>query len=129
MRASIILCTATRFLQPLLLLFSVILLLAGHNEPGGGFAGGLVAAGAVILHALSFGVGSARRSIPVDLRAVVAAGLLLAAAAGIWALAAGAPFLTGLWKDGWGTPVLFDVGVYLVVFGGVLLMVFPLMEE
>lgn len=129
MRTSVILSTATRFLQPLLLLFSLFLLFAGHNEPGGGFAGGLVAAAAYVLHALANGVRPARRSLRVDPQALAAAGLLVAAGSGLAALAAGAPFLTGLWKSGWGTPVLFDLGVYLVVLGGVLLMVFPLMEE
>lgn len=129
MKTSVILSTATRFLQPLLLLFSLFLLFAGHNEPGGGFAGGLVAAAAYVLHALAYGVGPARRSLRVDPRALAAAGLLVAGASGLSALAAGAPFLTGLWSNGWGTPVLFDLGVYLVVLGGVLLMVFPLMEE
>jgi multicomponent Na+:H+ antiporter subunit B len=129
MRTSVILQTATRFLQPLLLLFSFFLLLAGHNEPGGGFAGGLVAAAAVILHALAYGVDSARRTLVVDPRTLIAAGLLVATAAGIWALAAGKPLLTGLWRGGLGTPLVFDVGVYLVVIGGTLLMVFALMEE
>ena len=48
--------TAARLLMPLLLLFSVFLLLRGHNEPGGGFVGGLVAAAAFALYAIAFGV-------------------------------------------------------------------------
>ncbi len=129
MRTSIILQTATRFLQPLLLLFSFFLLLVGHNEPGGGFAGGLVAAAALILHALAYGVDSARRTLGVDPRTLIGAGLLVAASSGLGALAAGLPLLTGLWRGGLGTPLLFDAGVYLVVIGGTLLMVFSLMEE
>lgn len=129
MRTSVILQTATRFFQPLLLLFSFFLLLAGHNEPGGGFAGGLVAAAALILHALAYGVESARRALGVDPRTLIGAGLLVAASSGIWAVLAGRPLLTGLWRGGLGTPLLFDAGVYLVVIGGTLLMVFALMEE
>ena len=54
---SMILSTATRYLLPLLLMFSIFLLLRGHNEPGGGFAGGLVAAAALALYALALGLG------------------------------------------------------------------------
>jgi len=129
MRPSVILQTATRFFQPLLLLFSLFLLLAGHNEPGGGFVGGLVAAAALTLHALAYGVESARRTLIVDPQALLGTGLLVATSSGVWALAAGKPLLTGLWHGGLGTPLLFDVGVYLVVLGGTLLMVFSLMEE
>lgn len=129
MRTSVILQTAARFFQPLLLLFSFFLLLAGHNEPGGGFAGGLVAAAALILHALAYGVDSARRALGIDPRILIGAGLMVAALSGIWAMLAGRPLLTGLWHGELGTPLLFDTGVYLVVVGGALLMVFSLMEE
>ena len=129
MMISVILRTATRFLQPLLLLFSFLLLMVGHNEPGGGFAGGLVAAAAFLLHALAYGVDSARRELIVDPRVLVGLGLLVAAGSGIVALVAGAPLLTGLWRGGLGTPLFFDVGVYLVVVGAALMMVFALMEE
>ena len=53
---SIVLRTATRYLLPLLLLFSVFALLRGHNEPGGGFVGGLVATTAFALYAIGSGV-------------------------------------------------------------------------
>ena len=56
---SSILQTATRFLMPLLLLFAVFLLLRGHNEPGGGFVGGLVVAAAFVLYSIAYGVAAA----------------------------------------------------------------------
>ncbi|HMN02746.1 MAG TPA: MnhB domain-containing protein, partial [Geobacter anodireducens] len=63
---SLFLATAVRLLLPLLLLFSLFLLLRGHNEPGGGFVGGLVAAAAFALHALAHGVAAARRVLRVE---------------------------------------------------------------
>lgn len=134
---SLILRTAAGVLQPVLLLYSVYLLLAGHNNPGGGFAGGLVAAAAFALNALAFDSPSAQRSLHVDPRTLIGAGLVVATASGIPGLLAGSEYLTGLWIDlptpgGYlavGTPLLFDVGVYLLVVGMVLLMVFPLAEE
>lgn len=133
---SLILETATRALVPLLLVFSVFLLLRGHNEPGGGFVGGLVAAIALVLHAFACGVADARRALGVPPFRIVAAGLLVAAASGGLALLAGRPYMTGLWLERalpvlgkLGTPVLFDAGVYLVVCGITVTIVFELMEE
>lgn len=132
---SVLLSTAVRLLLPLLLLFSLFLLVRGHNEPGGGFVGGLVAAAGLSLHALAQGVAASRRVLRVPPRQVIAAGLLTALAAGALPLALGRPFLTGLWTapdavlGRIGTPLLFDAGVYLVVAGTALLIVFNLMEE
>ena len=135
---SLILRTASRLLHTLLLLFSVFLLLRGHNEPGGGFVGGLVAAAAFALYCIAYDVGSARRALGVEPRTLVGAGLLLATASGLLPLAMGRPFLTGLWRSvaspagaavELGTPLLFDIGVYLVVVGTALTMLFAIAEE
>jgi multicomponent Na+:H+ antiporter subunit B len=135
---SLILRVAARFLLPLLLLFSVLLLLRGHNLPGGGFAGGLVAAAALTLYAIAVDFRAARRGLAVDPRTLIATGLLVATVSGIVSMLEGRPFLTGGWMDVHlpvvgethaGTPLLFDVGVYLVVVGVTLTMVFSLMEE
>ena len=133
---SLILATAARYLFPLLLLFSVFLLLRGHNEPGGGFVGGLVAAAAFSLYAIAEGVGTARRLLSIDARTLIGVGLLVAASSGLISLALGQPFMTGLWTGfavpllgKVGTPLLFDIGVYLVVVGATLTIVFTLAEE
>ncbi len=135
---SLILRTATRFLLPLLLLFSLLLLVRGHHEPGGGFSGGLVAAAAFVLHRFAFGAEDARRALPVDARVLIGAGLLVAVGSGSLALLAGRPLMTGLWGrvsvPGFGdldvgTPLLFDVGVYLAVVGVTLSIILPLAEE
>jgi multicomponent Na+:H+ antiporter subunit B len=133
---SLILSTATRYLLPLLLLFSIFLLLRGHDEPGGGFVGGLVAAAALALHAIAYGVTMARRLLGIDPLALIGLGLLAAALSGLISAATGLPFMTGLWTRGAlpvlgkvGTPLLFDLGVYLVVIGVVTTIVFALSEE
>ena len=133
---SVILAAATRVVFPLLLLFSVFLLFRGHNEPGGGFVGGLVAATAYALLALTGGVAAARRVLPARPEVLIGTGLLAALASGLVGLAAGRPFMTGLWGDVSlpvvgkpGTPVLFDAGVYLTVLGVVLLILLTLQEE
>jgi multicomponent Na+:H+ antiporter subunit B len=133
--SSLILSTATRYLLPLLLLFSVFLLLRGHNEPGGGFVGGLAAAAAFALFAIAFGVQGTREMVWFHPRTLLGIGLALAASAGLLSLTVGKPFMTGLWSTfsvpaigKLGTPLLFDMGVYLVVVGMVLMIVFELAE-
>jgi len=124
--------TAARLLMPLLLLFSLFLLLRGHNEPGGGFVGGLVAAAAFALYAIAFGVEHARRALLVTPLTLLGAGLLIALASGLPAVLAAQPFLTAKWilqPVALGTPAIFDLGVFFVVTGVVLMMVFNLAEE
>jgi len=131
-----ILSATARALAPLVLVFSVFALLRGHNEPGGGFVGGLLGAAAFALWALAFGVDAARRKLRAEPRALVAAGLAVALAAGLAGPAAGLPFLGALWPafslpvlGKLGTPVIFDVGVYLAVLGVALTVLFTLMED
>ena len=132
---SLILRTAARYLMPLMLLYSVYLLLRGHDGPGGGFIGGLVASTAFSLYALAYDVEQARRTLRVDPHLLIAAGLLAALAGGAFSFVFLKPFLTGFWVERelpWpgkiGTPLLFDAGVYLVVVGVVLIIIFELAE-
>jgi multicomponent Na+:H+ antiporter subunit B len=134
----LILPTATTYLMPVLLVFSIFLLLRGHNEPGGGLSGGLVAASAVVLLSIADGVDAARRVLRADPRSLVGVGLLIMLASGLVApLLGGDPYLTSLWWKfdvgdyvvALGTPLLFDIGVYLGVTGTILLITFSLEEE
>ena len=134
----LILPTATTYLMPVLLLLSIFLLLRGHNEPGGGFAGGLVAAAAFVLLSVASGVSVARRALQVDPRSLIGVGLVLMIVSGlIGPLFYGEPYLTSHWwvfpvgdyEVALGTPLLFDIGVYLGVAGTILLIVFSLEEE
>ena len=131
---TMILRETTRRLVPLILVFSVFLLLRGHDHPGGGFVGGLVASIAFSLYAFVFGPQAARGIMRADPRAVGAVGLAVAIASGfVGSMRDGAPFLTGQWGAlaglKIGTPVIFDVGVYLVVVGVVLTFVLGLKER
>ncbi|HRQ71736.1 MAG TPA: Na+/H+ antiporter subunit B [Phycisphaerales bacterium] len=135
---STILQTATRYLLPLLLVFSIVVMLQGHNKPGGGFIGGLIGAAGFALHGMAFGPRATRTALRADLVVVMALGLAFALVAGSLALASGQPFLTGLWVSvpfpGFGevkvgTPLVFDIGVYFVVIGVVMTIVLSLLEE
>jgi multicomponent Na+:H+ antiporter subunit B len=133
---SLILQTASRYLMVLLVLFSVFILLRGHNEPGGGFVGGLLIAGAFALYALAYEAKAARRLLRFDPRTIIGVGLITAVGSGLAAVLFGQPFLTGLWLPysipflgKLGTVFFFDLGVYLVVLGTTLLVLLTLQEE
>lgn len=136
--SSLILRAGTRILAPMMILFSVFLLWRGHNLPGGGFIGGLVATSAIALQGIAFGPASVRRTLVLPPAAIAGAGVLIATLAALPAALAGLPFFTGLWLKldlGNGavlplsTPLLFDIGVYLTVIGGVCALIAALEEE
>lgn len=134
---SLILKTGARFLVPLMVLFSLFLLWRGHNLPGGGFIGGLFAATAFCLYAIAFTPAEARKIVIIDPRSISGLGVLFAITAGLIGLLSGQPFMTGVWLDiptldgpvGVGTPLIFDIGVYLVVIGFTLTTLLTLDEE
>lgn len=121
----------------LMLVFSVFVLLRGHNEPGGGFIGGLIAAAAIAVYGIASGVERVRRSLRVHPVTIAGFGLLLAAASGFVGYARELPYLTGLWwivdlggtELAISTPGLFDIGVYFVVFGTVSAVALALESE
>jgi multisubunit Na+/H+ antiporter MnhB subunit len=135
---SLILRTATRLLVGLILTFSVYLLLRGHNAPGGGFAAALVAGTGFALFAVTEGPAVVRRAIRFAPQKIAMGGLGLAIISGLAALLIAKPFLTGIWwiwKNGpnqklaIGTPLIFDVGVFLAVLGTILTLILALEEN
>jgi multicomponent Na+:H+ antiporter subunit B len=102
-----------------MVLFSIVILLRGHNDPGGGFIGGLIAASAAAIYGMARGVGEVRRLLRFNPLGFAGFGVALAIAVGLISAVAGAPFLTAFWLPGYifGVPGAFDVGVYFVVFG------------
>ncbi|MGM0564051.1 MAG: Na+/H+ antiporter subunit B [Pseudomonadota bacterium] len=136
-KKTLILSTATLFIVPLQLMFSVFLLLRGHDEPGGGFIAGLVASGAIALYAFAFGAAATRQWLRLDPRDLLAAGLLMGLASTLPALFAGEALLTAAW---WSlplpggdsvklsTPLIFDIGVYCAVIGTIVTIVMGLLE-
>lgn len=130
---SLILSVGARFLTGLFLLFSLYVLLRGHNSPGGGFIGGLIAAAGIVLYSFAAGVDAARVALKADPRTIGIWGMVLALLSGLASVLIGAAPFTGLWLivDGiaLSTVLVFDVGVYLAVFGAILTLVFALEES
>ncbi len=133
---SLILRTVARLMLPILIVLSVFMLLRGHNEPGGGFIGGLLAASAIILRVVSDGPRAAQELLPVNYLTLGAAGVSLSALSGLIGLLFGKPFLKGLWfaqeipgVGKIGTPLMFDIGVYLTVVGITVHIALMLAEE
>jgi multicomponent Na+:H+ antiporter subunit B len=124
---SLIFRTVAPVLTSLMMLFSIFVLLRGHNEPGGGFIGGLIAVSALAIYGMAHGVETVRRAIFFHPMAIAGAGLLAATSAGLIAIFAEVPFMTGLWiypaifglEVPLSTVLLFDSGVYLVVVGAI----------
>lgn len=134
---TLILHVAARFLVPLQLLFSVFLLLRGHNEPGGGFIAGLVASGAFALYLFTFGAVMTRDLMRTDPRNLIGFGLFLGMASIFPGWLQGDAFMTAQWwpvvlpggnEIKLSTPLIFDIGVYFTVLGSVLLMIVALTE-
>lgn len=111
--------TMAPILATLMVLFSIVILLRGHNDPGGGFIGGLIAAAAAAMSGMAFDVGAVRRTLRFNPIAFAGFGVLLGATSGLLSAAFGVPFLTALWLPGnfFGVPGAFDIGVYFTVFG------------
>ncbi|KIT16480.1 Na+/H+ antiporter subunit B [Jannaschia aquimarina] len=142
MGTSLIVRAATRVLVGLLLVFSIYMLLRGHNEPGGGFIGGLIGATGFILYAIAHGCRAAREALRVEPQTIAMVGLGIALFAGLVPMMIGDALFEGMWlflaadpadPNDKGIPLsnilVFDVGVYLVVLGSVLTLVLALEEE
>ena len=123
---SVILRKAARYLFPVIMLFSIYLLLRGHNEPGGGFVGCLAAASGFILNQLAFDLQSTKKLMNVESLTLIGVGLLTAMVSSVLTMLDGQPYFSSHWATihitpAWhleiGTPLVFDVGVYLVVLG------------
>lgn len=122
---ALILDVVVRGLYPFMLLVSLWILLRGHNQPGGGFIGGLVAVAATAVLAVSRGSRNAVERMPLGPVRLAAASTSLALVSGLPALVVGRPYMTHLWTTlplgvtelSLSTVLLFDVGVYGTVWG------------
>jgi multicomponent Na+:H+ antiporter subunit B len=127
---------ASNYLLPLLLLFSVFVLLRGHYESGGGFVGGLIASIAFVLHFFAHGLESARGFFRFSTATLIPVGLTLSLLSGLLPVFFGKPFMSSLWLKkpiavigSVGTPLFFDIGVYLIVIGVTLTILFTISEN
>jgi multicomponent Na+:H+ antiporter subunit B len=129
-----------RVLYVVLLLASLWILVRGHNLPGGGFIGGLLAVSASAAYALAFGASRALQRLPLGPARLAAGGVLLALLSGLPALLQGGTFLHHRWlmlslgslEVALSTVMLFDFGVYLCVWGalgGYCLLLIGAIEE
>lgn len=137
MKSYIIQLAASRLL-PVTLILSLLVFYRGHNEPGGGFIGGLMASAGFIFYAMAFDTQEARKKLKINPLTLMVLGLVTAVTSTIPALFAGNPFFTGEWISinlafagtlKLGTPLLFGLGVYLTVWGIMLMIIFNIMEE
>ncbi len=136
---STLLQISSRFLGPLLLALSLFVLYRGHNLPGGGFIGGLIAASAVFLVGLAHDWGRAGRWLRVRPEILLSTGLAIALCSAFIGPAGGDTLMSGQWfpafslpglgKVHLGSPLLFDLGVYLCVVGFCTKTVFAMGEQ
>jgi len=126
---SLVLEVATRMIFPLIMVLSAYFFFAGHNTPGGGFAGGLTAGLALVLRYLAGGRYELGETLPLDAGKILGVGLGLSAGTAVASLLVGAPVLSSalieidvpvLGTVKFVTALFFDLGVYLIVVGLVL---------
>lgn len=137
-RRSVILETCVRLVFHTVLIFSLYLLFAGHNSPGGGFVGGLTAGAAFVLRYVAGGRAELRAALPIDPGLPLGLGVLLATGTGMVAWLLGGQFLESgvvelelplLGELKLVSVLAFDLGVYLVVVGLVLTLLRTLGAE
>jgi multicomponent Na+:H+ antiporter subunit B len=129
--------TISPLVTALILVFSVFVTLRGHNDPGGGFIGGLIAASGFAILGLSHGVPRVRGALVLHPLSYAGFGLFLAGASGLLSAVYGRNFMTGLWafpeilgaEVALSTPMVFDIGVFLVVTGTMTSIVLALEER
>jgi len=130
---SLILKIAVRILYPVMLLVSLLVLFRGHHLPGGGFIGGLIAASAILFKTFVEGTENTERKMYIKPFILIVSGLSAAFIAAVIPLLSGMGFFQGLWADFYlpvigkpGTPLLFDIGVYMLVPGVISQIVFSI---
>lgn len=131
--SSQILHISAKYIKPLFIIISVVVLYRGHNLPGGGFIGGLLAASGYIFHMMAFDVKTTTKKMWFNPFQLMGLGILLAFSSGFFGYFNGAPFMTGQWVEvagiKLGSPTLFDVGVYFTVIGVILTVMVAILDK
>jgi multicomponent Na+:H+ antiporter subunit B len=134
---TVIFRTVAPGLAALMIVFSIFVLLRGHNEPGGGFIGGLIGASGLAVYGIAAGVQEVRKALVFHPIVIAGFGVFIGALSGLFSLVVDVPYLTGLWwifeLDGsevaLSTPLIFDIGVYAVVVGAVATIALTLEDD
>ncbi|WP_164216250.1 Na(+)/H(+) antiporter subunit B [Virgibacillus sp. YIM 98842] len=135
---NVMLHTLVRIVSFVVLAFSIYLFFAGHNNPGGGFIGGLMTAAAFVLLYLSFNMKTLKKALPFNFDLLIGGGLLIAFLTGVTSMLFGFPFLTQFFEYvqipfmgevELTTALPFDLGVYLVVLGAALTIILTIAED
>ncbi len=135
---TVILQIASKYVRGLLVLFAILALIRGHNYPGGGFIGGLLAALSVVYKGFAYTPEIAKEKILIKPEGYIISGLLLIWLSFLPSIFKNVDFMTGIWFTLFlpffgelklGTPFIFDVGVFLTVTGVILLFMFTLIRQ
>ncbi|MGK7393472.1 MAG: MnhB domain-containing protein [Candidatus Cyclobacteriaceae bacterium M3_2C_046] len=133
---TLILSTIIKILIPLFTVFAIYMFFRGHNNPGGGFIAGLIISVPFMLYSIAFGYKITMRIFRIKPMFLVGCGLLLSSGSGLFSMVNGLPYLSGVWLEKelpiigkLGTPIIFDLGVLILVSGVVLKITFLLSEE
>lgn len=133
---TLILRTSFRVLTPLFFYFSAYMFFRGHDQPGGGFIAALIAAIPFMVHGVAFGVEETKKRYRINQFVISVIGLLVAAGSGALGILEDGVFMKPMWTDAklpiighFGTPLMFDVGVFLIVFGMFLQVAFLFIES
>lgn len=135
---SMMIHTITRVIAFIILSFSIFIMLAGHNAPGGGFIGGLMTASAFLVLYISFGMDEIDKVIRIDFTYLIGIGMLFAIGTGLNSILFDDPFLTHYF-DEYLLPILgevelttalpFDLGVYFVVVSSAMLIILTIARD
>ncbi len=135
---STLLQIAARYLKFLFLVFAVIALFQGHNHPGGGFIGGLIAALVAVYKSMAYSSAQVQSRLSIKPEQYMGIGLICALLSFVPGILAGTPLMKGQWYSfnipilgalKLGTPLLFDIGVFFTVIGVTLTFLFTLSDN
>jgi multicomponent Na+:H+ antiporter subunit B len=135
---SLILQIASKYVKPLLLIFGIIALMRGHNYPGGGFIGGLLAALSIVYGSLSFTSKEIEDKLKIKPEQYIGGGLFFILLSFVPSIFQSTYLMKGIWVSlelpiikelKLGTPFLFDIGVFLAVIGVTLMFLFTLSNK
>lgn len=133
-----ILQIAARYLRWILITFAVIALFRGHNNPGGGFIGGLLAGLAIVYRGFAFNAFQVKEELKDRPEKYIAVGLAAILLSFLPSVLLNKTLMTGIWitipvpfTEGLklGTPFLFDIGVFFGVIGVTLMFIFSLTQK